>query len=163
MPDLTPDQLRERLEQLLLAEDAWGHARAQVAALGPAAAPVLIELIQGRAHDTKFTERAILALGVLGGPEDTLTSLLADPDPMIKIAALSALREIGEARTAPAVHDLLADDVPAVRKEAVKTIAALGTAESVEPLRTVAEGDPEPFLREQALGALRQVEERRSG
>jgi HEAT repeat protein len=156
------DQLKEQLEALLLAEDAWPLTRARVAELGPGTAAAVAELIRERPHDSKFTERAVLALGEVGGaPEAELVeSLLGDPEPMIRIAALTALREIGDTRHVPAVGALLDDPGSAVRKEAVKTLAQLGGTESVEALRRVAEHDPQPFLREQAGQAAAQAQAR---
>jgi hypothetical protein len=164
MPDPTPEQLHDLLEQLLLVEDGLGNTRTQLAELGAGAIPVLVDMIEKRPHDTKFVERAILALGDVGGPAeaDFVASLLEDPEPMVKLAALTALRQIGERRHAEAVRNLLDHDSPSVRKEAVKTLAELGDEASLPSLRALAANDPEPYLREQALQAVTQVEERRN-
>jgi HEAT repeat protein len=163
MPETEPTpKLNEQLEALLSSQELWPRTYARIAELGPGAAPALAKIIRERSHGTKFTQRAVLALGAVGGAPEAalLEALLGDPEPRIRIGAVTALRDIGTTGHVPAVEALLADPEPAVRKEAVKTLAQLGGPHGIEALRRVAENDPEGFLREQAGQAAAEAQSR---
>ncbi len=164
MPDTTAE-MKQRLESLLLVEDVWPRTRVEIAALGPDIVAPLAQLIRERPHDTKFIERAVLALGTVGAAPaaELLESLLDDPEPMIRIGAVTALRDNGDVHNAQAVEALLADPEPAVRKEAVKTLAQLGGADSVKALQGLAQADSEAFLREHAGHAAARAQRRLAG
>lgn len=162
MPENDQGDLRSRVEQLLLAEDSWGIVRELVTELGPQAVSLVIDEIRRGTHDTKFTERALLALGELGGSEaeNFVVSMLDQPDQMIKAAALTALRQIGKEEHAPAVAQLLNDTSDTVRKEAIKTLAEIGSSAHLDSLKTLAQSEEKGFLKEQAQRAVAEIEKR---
>jgi HEAT repeat protein len=162
MPEQSEEDLRSSVEQLLLNEDSWGLVRVRLVALGPRAVPVVIDAVLRGGHDTKFVERALLALGELGGDdaEKFVASMLGHPDEMIKVAALSALRQIGKAEYAPAVTDLLSDASDAVRKESVKTLAEIGGETARERLAALAQSEEKEFIKEHAQRAAKAIEDR---
>lgn len=162
MSEQSEQDLRSRVEQHLLTEDSWGHVRVQLLALGRRAVPVIISEVRRGVHDTKFVERALLALGEFGGDdaEQFVLSMLGHPDQMIKVAALSALRQIGKTEHAPAVADLLNDASDAVRKESVKTLAEIGDAAARERLAALAQSEDKEFIKEHAQQAAKAIDER---
>src|SRR6185503_3213038 len=108
--------------------------------LGPAAVPVLLEVIgnspvaagEESAQNRRYPERALGLLAELGpsaaAAERSLTELLENPEPVIRAKALDALSQLGipSARLLPLLRHCLYDPDGSVRGMAAKSIRALG-------------------------------------
>jgi HEAT repeat protein len=158
------NDLTARIERLL-STDGWSRVRAELAGLGGAAVPILLDQVRKIQPDRKSAERAILALGEIGGDEaeNSLTSLLDHEDPILRAATLTALEQIGSSRHAPAIIKLLGDADEGVRKEAISALTTLGDSASIEPLNAIARSDEKEYLKERAQNAIEEIERRRAG
>jgi HEAT repeat protein len=163
MPEDTMDALAARIE-LLLEQDGWARTREEIAGLGPSAVPILIAKIEQGGPELKFIERAVLALGEIGGSEAQafLATLLDHENPILRAAAVTALGQAGGVGHAQAVHNLLSDEDGAVRKEAARTLAKIGDENSIEPLESLARDEGQRFLKEEAQGAVEEIKKRQA-
>jgi hypothetical protein len=76
---------------------------------------------------------------------------LRDPDPMIRAAAL---RELEDPSAADAAAAAMADDAPAVRREAARTLGRLDGPRAGRWLVDALSADPSPDVRIEAVEAL---------
>lgn len=118
------------------------------AALGDDAHPALMELIQG--GDLALASKATYLASLLPGKAGALEALKAahaTREPLLKVAAASALRNL-EAGGAAEMFELLHDDTDAgVRKVALRSATGLPDARVQARMRQLADTDPEPFVR----------------
>ncbi len=112
--------------------------------------------------DRKLLERAALLLGRCGGDGAlaALEPLLSHAQPSVRSAALSALRELKDPVNAHLAVPCLDDTAAGVRKEAMKTLAAIGDQACRAPLQRHATQETEPYLADLAQGAERHIHER---
>src|SRR6185295_2268913 len=110
------------------------------------------------ASSTDPQARAFAArgLGALKDPSavDLLSTLTADRDETVAVAAVKALGVTGDARGVPAVAALLASPNPALVREALRALAVLPGDRSLRGRLVPFVGAKEPWLRGPALGAL---------
>jgi HEAT repeat protein len=116
---------------------------------GRDALPHLERFAQG--PDVMLASKAVYLASVIGG--EAASSILADaagsPQPPIRVAAASGLRNLAEGGVESVADRLLGDADVGVRKVALVSAAQLG-AGMAERVREVARHDPEPVLRDLA-------------
>jgi succinate dehydrogenase/fumarate reductase flavoprotein subunit/HEAT repeat protein len=94
------------------------------------------------------------ALGTLGSGASTIRALIADPDPLVRAAALAALGAAGfDEADLTTVERALAESAWQVRQGAVRALAGVGASAAVGPL-TRALGDPHLDVRKAAVLSL---------
>lgn len=99
-----------------------------------------IDHVRGVALDGEGDSRqrwvSIRVLGMVRGdaPKAVLIELLADEQPAIRAAAVQALGDLGDGRTAESVAALLKDPAVIVRAGAAEALGKLASPSSVKPL-----------------------------
>jgi HEAT repeat protein len=126
----------------------------------PAAAPALLPLVKH--PEPNVAQSAVDALGRLHAAEAVpeLIGLLRS-DLWLKLAAIEALAEIGDARAAGPLYELTADPLMAV--PALHAVERIGAPESLLPLLTALVGPSQVSLREPLIRAVAGVLERSPG
>jgi HEAT repeat protein len=89
--------------------------------------------------------------GSEGGRPDPVAGL-SDPDPFRRISAIGALK--GRPDCDVLLVNVLKDEYPLVRREAVRALRGLGSHRATEALIHVAGHDPSAEVREEAVAAL---------
>lgn len=121
----------------------WSGLRNGFAAIGPDAAPALLELLRG--DNATWRERAAMAFGgdMSRGRRKPLSAVpglitaTRDKEQTVRFWSIRALGQIGPAskNAVPAIASALKDDDPAVRREAGRALARIGpAARSATPL-----------------------------
>jgi HEAT repeat protein len=87
-----------------------------------------------------------------GDGQDELVTKLSDPDPFLRISAITALK--GRPDTDRFLVRALSDEYPLVRREAVRALREVGSSQATEVLIQVAGHDPSAEVREEAVAAL---------
>ena len=131
--------------------DYPGAARA----LGPAALPAITELVKGM--DLALASKATYLASLIPHPEAVvaLRAAQARVEPQMRVAAASGIRNLDAASGEAMFESLHRDPDPGVRKVALRSAAALNAPAVLQRLRTLAESDPEPTLRDLATTLLR--------
>jgi hypothetical protein len=101
-----------------------------------------------------------------GAGEEELRIALQDDDPFVRVGALS--RVDGTLDVAEVVAEAVADDVPQVRREAVRALGRIGGPLPSRALAETLASDPSSEVREEAVAALaallsRRIRRRESG
>lgn len=115
----------------------------------------LVELLGSR--DLLVRLGGTVGLGRLGSARavEPLSRLLGDKEPAVAIAAVDALAAIGDGPAAePAVLQALGHAHKPVRLAALSAVVSLRLKAGVRPLIDMADGDPDPRVREDALDSL---------
>ncbi len=117
------------------------------------------EVLETPDTDPKILERAGLMLGHIGGSGalELLDGLLAHEAPGVRSAALTALRQIGEASNGHLAAACLQDPSAPVRKEAMKTLEALGDPDCRAALSAHLPAETEPYLQARLIAAERHL------
>ena len=99
------------------------------------------------------------ALGVIRRPSAAapLQAVLADADPQVRAAALSALRKVEGFTDGSVATSLLSDGDENVRVQAIFTVAQLRTQAAVPALVQLLQSDASPSVRKRAAWALGQM------
>src|SRR5215471_3118806 len=124
------------------------------------AVPLLVDTLAHAGTDPALASTAIAALGSIGAPEGAaaiLASLTRDrADPNIRITAVRTLAAMRYADAMPYMQDLLTDDWPAIRAEALRACAAIDPQDFLVLLSGL-EPDPHWIVRSamaELLGAM---------
>jgi cyclophilin family peptidyl-prolyl cis-trans isomerase/HEAT repeat protein len=122
------------------------------------ARPELRPVLAAAASSDDPQSRALAARG-LGALKDAsavevLLPLTRDADEGVALQALRALGAIGDGRGTAAAAALLNSPSDVVRREALRALAVLPPDPSLRPRIVALVGDPEPWIRAAALGAL---------
>ncbi|MGQ0839583.1 HEAT repeat domain-containing protein [Actinokineospora sp.] len=124
------------------------------AALGEDALPHLAELAES--PDTMLVSKAVYLASLIGGARSAaiVAGAARHEDPIVRIAAASALRNL-EWEAFEQVGDGLLDDADAgVRKVAIGSVAAADSPALTDKVRRAATDDPEEFVRDVAARSL---------
>lgn len=112
--------------------------------------------LAGAAHDENREVRIAAAKGLatIGqGGADTVRTLTADRDPLVRAAALTALARLGDPTDAPVLAAALRDSAWQIREGAARGLPAVGVELATEPL-TTALADVHPDIRKAAVLTL---------
>ncbi|MFJ4656277.1 fumarate reductase/succinate dehydrogenase flavoprotein subunit [Nocardia sp. NPDC088792] len=95
--------------------------------------------------------RGLATIGLAGA--DTVRTLIADRDPLVRAAALTALSRLGTTTDAPTLIAALRDSAWQIREAAARGLAGVGPDRAAEPL-TSALTDIHPDIRKAAVLTL---------
>jgi hypothetical protein len=150
VPDSQPQQQNARWENVT---NLIRQARQQE----PAALVSLVEILASE-PDVAVRQAAAAGLATIRTPEAVfaLTGALGDPEPLVRIAAVSSLGMLRDETQAPVITQVLARDRDAaVRRAAVQVLATLHSAEARRGLEMAA-SDSDASVRQAAKDALKQ-------
>jgi HEAT repeat protein len=122
----------------------------QASKLGAAAAPLLLELVQGA--NLNLACKAVYLGSLLRGKGATavLEAAAISKEPVVRVAAAAGIRNLRPA-AAELLLDVLAHDPDAgIRKVALQSANRLRSPQLVAKAHALAAHDPEPFIRELA-------------
>lgn len=155
----TIDQL---VEEFLFSSDYYTAPAEVPPAQKPHYVAVVSEILRKRGQDAKIVERAAILLGHVGGDEAEalLWDLLERIEPTVRGAALTGLRQIGSSTRIDVIIQCLDDPVPAVRKETLKTLAAIGDEACLSPVADYGERETVDYLCDLARQANREIAQR---
>ncbi|MGW5052309.1 hypothetical protein [Actinokineospora sp. NPDC004072] len=126
----------------------------EAAALGTEALPLLAELAAG--EDSMLASKAVYLASVIGG--EGSAAIVADAaergDPILRVAAAAALRNLPVGDFERVGDTLLDDSDPGVRKVAIGSVAAADSPALIAKVRRAAEADPQDYVRETAARLL---------
>ncbi len=149
------------LAELLDDEDRYVRTRAADALgrIGGPAEQVLVHLLSKGQKQERCG--AALGLGKVGDPAaiEALLSVLGDPEPDVRDAAVRAFGEIGERAVAPLIG-LLRSARGDIRREAVRSLVQIGDP-AVDRLIQALK-DTDAATREEVIRALAEMEDRRA-
>ena len=122
--------------------------------LAPDDIPGLTTLVNGK--DQMLASKAAYAMTLIPDASvlETVRAAANNPNPVVRIAFASGLRNLGEYDVDGVVTQLLEDEDPGVRKTATNTAGLLDSPGLKAKLRSVAEEDPEPGIRALAKRVL---------
>jgi HEAT repeats len=129
---------------------------ATLAQLGDAASVPALAQVLATEPDAFVRAKAVRVLGHVGGEPAlaTLATALADPERAVRLQAIQAFGKVAGAGADATLAAVVANDRdPVVRRQAVQTLATLGTPEASRALG-VAAADPSALVR-QAVPAAR--------
>jgi HEAT repeat protein len=135
------------MEDVRAALDPEEPDYAEAQKLGPEAAPHLKELVQG--PDLGLASKAAYLASLIEseGSLEVLTIAATSAEPVLRVAAASAIRNLPE-RDAERVMDLVMEDKDAgVRKVTLRSAAQLRSPRLAAKIRKLAEHDPESSIR----------------
>jgi HEAT repeat protein len=120
----------------------------EAARLGAEALPFLEELV--KSPDVMLASKATYLASLIRGDRSVKILAMAaeHPDPVVRVAAASGLRNLSEHDAGTVLDKLASDEDHGVRKVAVKSVSGLRSPEIVARIQKIAESDPEPFIRE---------------
>lgn len=155
-------ELRKELEGALESDDL-GPLERIIEQGDPDDFETLRELVRDEDTSETYRRRAMTALGKWPdrGDEavDVIESVLPGLSEIERITAVSALGRVGT----PAARDVLLeyrDDVPDVRRQAVKALGRIRDETAETAIREMAEEDTSEMVRETALKQIQQMDER---
>lgn len=137
----------------LLSADEVDYQRA--AALGPEALTHLDDLIDS--EDELLASKAAYLTGLIDGEEreQILRRASRSPEPTVRLAATAGLSSLPMDVAEPLLHQLLTDEDPGVRKQAILSASEGVVSEQISgQLRDIAEHDSSPRLRDVAREVL---------
>lgn len=124
------------------------------ARLGQEALPHLQILAQS--EDVMLASKATYLASLIGG--ERAARIVEDagihPDPVLRVAAASGLKNLREDLAAPVVERLLGDQDLGVRKTAVRSLSQFRSPEMRTRLERIVQNDPSPMIRELATRNL---------
>jgi HEAT repeats len=108
-------------------------------------------------------KQAAIALSLVGSAEpfaSRLESLLDDKDVEVRLAAIASMSDLKNARTIPALHKALNDEVPEVSFAAARSLWALNDPEGKKALLSILSGETKAsssYFAKQKRDALRMM------
>ena len=155
-------ELRKELEGALESDDL-GPLERIIERGDPDDFETLQELVQDEDTSETYRRRAMTALGKWPDREDEAVEVIEFVLPGLseieRITAVSALGRVGT----PAARDVLLecrDDVPDVRRQAVKALGRIRDETAATAIREMAEEDTSEMVRETALKQIQRMDER---
>lgn len=130
-------------------------------ALGSAALPFLMELVQG--GDLGLASKATYLASMIRSQKSAavLEKAAARNEPVVRVAAASAIRNLSEVPAGKLV-DLLKNDPDAgIRKVMLKSAERLRSPKLAAKLQKIADKDPEPFVRELAASTVTKMKQKK--
>jgi HEAT repeat protein len=145
------------MEQVRIALDPDEPDYAQARRLGPEALPHLSEIVA--AGDPMLASKATYLAGLIAaeGSADVLSRAAQSPDPVLRVAAAGAARNLAPRDASDILVELVADDDVGVRKVALASASPEATAELQERIRYASQNDAAPRIRELAAETLERM------
>ncbi len=153
------DDLDQKINEYLSGEEFEGLN--DLVKLGQKAAPTLIKILE-KESDPFRRKRAAIALGRMRISKSVapLTKALEDKDPTVVISAIDALTQMRKKSAASDIAACLKASDASVRKSAAKALGALRAKSCTAELIEVSDKDEFEFVRDAAMDALTQIENR---
>ena len=125
--------------------------------LDPEAAPFLMEIVRGGTRN--LASKAAYPASLIRSDQSAaaLETAVASSEVSVRLAAASGLRNLAEADAARLLEQVSADPDPGVRKVALHSTSGFRSPQLVTRVLRMAEQDPEPFVREQAVTVFRRI------
>jgi bilin biosynthesis protein len=155
----------------ILDEDDTNYRRAAVKTLGEIGHATVSPLVEALLNSENVTVRGsaakALAQVVICHPDQPLSeegveglrSALEDPNPVVNIAAVMAMGEIGEPVLDILIEVLRATDNPALAISLVNAIASIGDTRGMDVLRWIIDNEEsDSYVKESAISALSRCE-----
>ena len=155
----------------ILNEEDTNYRRAAVKTLGVIGPDSVLPLVDALLHSDNVTVRGsaakALAQVVINHSEVPLSDegiqglrlALDDPNPVVQIATVMALGEIGEPAVEILIEALEKTDNPALGVSVVNTLGSIGDSRGVEVLAKIIEDEnTDSYVKETALSALTRLE-----
>lgn len=155
----------------LLDEENTTYRRAAVKALGAIGADTIPPLVEALLHSDNVTVRGsaakALAQVAINYPDDPFPSLgieglkiaLNDPNPVVHIAAVMAMGEIGTPVVNELIETLQTTQNPALAISIVNALGSIGDERGVDVLTTLIQDEStDSYVRESATSALARLE-----
>ena len=155
----------------ILDEDDTNYRRAAVKALGAIGFDAVPPLVEALLNSDNVTVRGsaakALAQVAINYPDDPfppegvqgLTTALHDPNPVVHIAAVMAMGEIGAPIVDALIEALQATDNPALAISIVNALGSIGDERGVEILTALSQDEStDSYVRETAVSALSRLE-----
>lgn len=166
-----PDETTIPRLMSILDEDDTTYRRAAVKALGAIGVDAVTPLVDALLNSDNVTVRGsaakALAQVAINHPDvpfpevgiQGLKTALDDANPVVHIAAVMALGEIGAPVVDVLIEALQTTENPALAISLVNALASIGDRRSVEVLNSVIENEStDPYVRESATSALSRLE-----
>jgi HEAT repeat protein len=129
--------------------------------MGPDAIPFLMELVQG--DDPGLAAKATYLASLLGSERSipVLQAAAQSKEAVVRVAAAAGVRNLPEAE-AEKLADVIVEDADAgVRKVLVRSVAEFRSTRLAKKVQSVAEKDPEGFVRDIAASTAKRMRSRR--
>jgi len=145
------------MEQVRAALDPDEPDYVQARRLGPEALPHLSEIVA--AGDPMLASKATYLAGLIAaeGSADIVSQAAQSPDPVLRVAAAGAARNLPPQDASDILVELVADDDIGVRKVALTSASPEATAELQERIQHASQSDAAPRIRELAAEALERI------
>jgi HEAT repeat protein len=145
------------MEQVRVALEPDEPNYAQARQLGPEALPHLSEIVA--AGDPMLASKATYLAGLIAaeGSADIVSQAAQSPDPILRVAAAGAARNLPPHDASDILVELVADDDVGVRKVAITSTSPEATAELRERIEHASHDDAAPRIRELAAEALERM------
>lgn len=145
------------MEQVRAALDPDEPDYAQARRLGPEALPHLSEIVA--AGDPMLASKATYLAGLIAaeGSADVVSQAAQSEDPVLRVAAAGAARNLPPQDASDILVGLVADDDVGVRKVALTSASPEATAELQERIEHVSQDDAAPRIRQLAAEALQRM------
>jgi len=166
-----PDETTIPRLMSILDEEDTTYRRAAVKALGAIgfdAVPLLVEALLNSDNVTvRGSAAKALAQVAINYPDDPfpaegvqgLTTALHDPNPVVHIAAVMAMGEIGTPVVNALIKALQATDNPALAISIVNALGSIGDERGVEVLKALSQDEStDSYVREATVSALSRLE-----
>ncbi len=136
---------------------------AAIKALGLIGDPQATDALFAAANDSNepVHKASIEALALLGISVERLAADLANPNWQTRVAGLSTMSKLGDAKAVPVVINVLKDSDARVRAEAAQVLGVLRDKRAVDPLMNLL-NDPSVEVRIQATTALGYLRDNRA-
>lgn len=130
----------------------------EAAKLGPDAVPYLSELVQG--PDAMLASKAAYLASLIKSKKSiaVLEKAAKSPEPSVRIAAASGIRNLSEQDAGKVLNLLIKDRDSGVRKVTLKAVSGFRSPALKAKVEKIADEDSEPFIRELASSTARKME-----
>jgi bilin biosynthesis protein len=155
----------------VLDEQDTNYRRAAVKTLGEIGHATVPQLVQAMLHSENVTVRGsaakAIAQVVICHPEEPLSpegvqglkTALQDPNPVVNIAAVMAMGEIGEPVVDILIEALAETDNPALAISLVNAIATIGDSRGIDVLQAIIKDESaDSYVKEAAISAFSRLE-----
>lgn len=129
--------------------------------LGPEAIPFLMELVQGADLGLASKATYLASLIKTAHSSTVLEAAAARNEPVLRVAAASAMRNLPEMEAEKVLDRLKDDPDVGIRKTVVKSAERFRSLQVEAKLQQMAEKDPEPLIRELAGKTVQTIKRRR--